>query len=329
MSESQRKLSAWRIIKIDEILQDGRWHTLSEISGKLEWKGIRTLQRDIEYMQDFFHAPIESSNKGFRYTEQNFFIKSIPLSEGEAFSLAALNPLLEQYRNTPLEEQLRAVFKKIVDCLPDRVTMETSFLNEKVTFIPDKTESIEAELFQKVFDALKTCRTLTFDYRPLQKSTYMERTIDPYHAVCQKGNWYVIGFCHDKSDVRIFSLGRMKNVHIQNKKFAYPKDFKASDYFDAEMGVWLSDKTPMTVELLVSAEIGTYAMQRLWHSEQVVEERSDGSVYVKFVTTQKKEVLRWVLGQGSTVKVLAPKALADEVRAECVKVCGMYGEGKS
>mgnify|MGYP002870118309 CR=1 FL=1 len=114
MSESQRKLSAWRIIKIDEILQDGRWHTLSEISGKLEWKGIRTLQRDIEYMQDFFHAPIESSNKGFRYTEQNFFIKSIPLSEGEAFSLAALNPLLEQYRSTPLEEQLRAVFKKIV-----------------------------------------------------------------------------------------------------------------------------------------------------------------------------------------------------------------------
>ena len=163
-----------------------------------------------------------------------------------------------------------------------------------------------------------------FDYRPLQKSTYMERTVEPYHVVCQRGNWYVIGKCRDKGDVRIFSFSRMKSLRATAEHFEIPKDFKPSDYFDAEMGVWLSDRTPLVVELLVDKEIGTYALVRIWHSEQVVEEREDGNVYVRFKTTQKQELLRWVLGQGHTVRVLSPQELVDEIKAEIEKMRGMY-----
>jgi predicted DNA-binding transcriptional regulator YafY len=35
-------------------------------------------------------------------------------------------------------------------------------------------------------------------------------------------------------------------------------------------------------------------------------------------------VLRWVLGQGHTVKVLGPAELAEMVKAETKKVRGMY-----
>lgn len=269
-------------------------------------------------------APIESDWRGYRYTEPNFSIKTIYMTEGEAFSLAILNPLLEQYRNTPLENQLRSIFEKITRCLPEKITVDTSFLNPKITFIPDRGEKIDSKFFQTIFDSLKTCNTLSFEYRPLQKKSYMARTLDPYHVVCQRGNWYVIGKCHDKGDIRIFSFSRMKNVSLTNQKFTIPVNFKPSDYFDAEMGVWLSDKTPLTVELLFSAEIGTYAKNRIWHSEQVVEERKDGGVYVKFKTSQKQEILRWILGQGHTVKVLGPVELVEEVKAELEKTRKMY-----
>ena len=279
-------------------------------------------------MRDSLNAPIESGRQGYRYTEPNFFIKSIPLSEGEAFAITVMNPLLEQYRNTPLEKQLRSVFSKIASCLPDRISVDTSFLNPKITFIPDRAETISPDCFRAVFDALKTCRTLKFDYRPLKKSTYMERKLDPYHAVCQRGNWYVLGRDHGKGDVRIFSLGRMRNLAVTDEVFTLPGDFRASDYFDAEMGVWLNGGKPFTVELLFSSEVGTYALNRTWHSEQVVEERLDGSVYVKFCTDQRQELVRWILGQGHTVKVLAPPELVEEVRAEAAQVAAMYGEGK-
>ncbi len=327
---NQNKLAAWRILEIDSYLQTGKPYTAAQLAKLIENNPLgrkystRTIQRDLEYMMDTLHAPIESDYRGYRYTEPNFFIKSIPLTEGEAFSVAVLNPLLEQYRNTPLENQLRSVFKKITECLPERISVDTSFLNPKITFIPDRTENIDPSFFQTIFDSLKNLCTITFEYRPLQKTTFMERTLDPYHVVCQRGNWYVMGKCHDRNEVRIFSFSRMKNIKILKQKFGIPTDFKPSDYFDTEMGVWLSDKTPLTVELLVDKEIGTYALNRIWHSEQVVEEREDGSVYVKFVTTQKKEILRWVLGQGHTVKVLAPQELVDEVKAELESARKMY-----
>lgn len=327
----QTKINSWRILELDSILQSGKPYTAMQLAVKL---GVgsngkpdyspRTVQRDLDYMKNTLGAPIESDWRGYRYTEPNFFIKSIPITEGEAFSVAVLNPLLEQYRNTPLEKQLRSVFQKITQSLPEKITVDTSFLNPKITFIPDRTENINPSFFKTIFDSLKEMRTISFDYRPLQKATFMERTIAPYHVVCQRGNWYVIGLCHDKGDVRIFSFSRMKNVRLTEKHFSLPKSFNPNDYFDAEMGVWLSDKTPLEVELLFSVEIGTYAKNRIWHSEQVVEERADGSVYVKFKTTQKQELLRWILGQGHTVKVLAPPELVEDVKVELEKTREMY-----
>lgn len=324
--ERQIKINNWRIVKIDELLQSGRWYTAKEIAKSIEDGSYssRTIQRDIEYMRDTLNAPIESDSRGYHYTEKNFFIKSIPLTEGEALSVAILNPLLEQYRNTPLENQLRSVFQKITNCLPNRITVDTSFLNPRITFIPDRIENIKPELFTTIFDAIKKGVSISFDYRPLQKPSFMERTIDPYHAVCQRGNWYVIGKCHDKEDVRIFSFGRMKNAVMTSKKFSIPKDFKTSDYFDSEMGVWLSDKILLEVELMFDKEIATYATNRIWHSDQTLEEREDGSVYLKFKTTQKKELLRFILGQGHTVKVLGPMELVEEVKEELQRTEKMY-----
>jgi predicted DNA-binding transcriptional regulator YafY len=91
------------------------------------------------------------------------------------------------------------------------------------------------------------------------------------------------------------------------------------------MGVWASSRVPQTVELLFDREIGIYALDRQWHSAQTVEERKDGSVYVKFETSQMPEVLGFVLGQGHTVKALGPAELVEKVKAESERVRGMYG----
>jgi predicted DNA-binding transcriptional regulator YafY len=134
----------------------------------------------------------------------------------------------------------------------------------------------------------------------------MRRIADPYHAICQRRNWYFIGHCHDKNEPRMFSFSRAQNIALTGRHFDIPSGFKPEAYFDKAMGVFASARTPYTVELLITNEIGTYALERQWHDTQTtVEQREYGSVYVKFTTTQIPEVLRWVLGQGRTVKVLS------------------------
>jgi predicted DNA-binding transcriptional regulator YafY len=246
------------------------------------------------------------------------------LTEGELFSIAVFDRLLEQYRNTPLENTLRRIFNKIIRSMPDKVTVDAALLGPRVSIISEHQGRIDAGAFESVFTALKTGQTVVFEYRPLQKTTYMKRAADPYHAVCQRGNWYFIGRCHDKNEPRMFSFSRVRNAVLTGKHFVPPADFKAEEYFDKEMGVWASSRTPYTVELLIDNEIGTFALERQWHDSQIVEQREDGSVYVKFTTTQMPEVLRWVLGQGHTVKVLGPAELVEQVRGEIKKVGEMY-----
>jgi predicted DNA-binding transcriptional regulator YafY len=116
----------------------------------------------------------------------------------------------------------------------------------------------------------------------------------------------------------------MRNATLTKGTFTIPQSFDPDVYFDKEMGVWASSRTPHTVELLFDREIGTYALDRRWHSTQTVQSREDGSVYVKFTTTQMPEVFRWVLGQGHTVKALGPAELVEKVKEEAGKVRGMY-----
>ena len=84
--EKQVKVNNWRILALDEILQSGESYTAARLAALISDNGhadysIRTIQRDLEYMRDTLNAPIESDYRGYRYTEPNFFIKSIPLTE--------------------------------------------------------------------------------------------------------------------------------------------------------------------------------------------------------------------------------------------------------
>ena len=319
------KVQRYRLLQIDEEIRSGKFPNATTLSKKIEVSS-RTIQRDIEYMRDMYNAPIEfdAYKNGYYYTEENFYIKSVPLSEGELFSVALFDQLLEQYRNTPLENDLRSVFKKIEMSLPNKITLDSSFLQNQTTFIPDQMGTINPENFSKIFSALKNRHVLDFEYRPLQKTTWMTRRINPLHAVCQKGNWYVMGFCHNKKDIRVFNFSRMQNVTESKEKFDIPKDFNPDKYFDKEIGIWLSATKKYTVELLISAEIGTFALERSWNKNQKIEQREDGSVWVSFETTQLPEVKRWVLGQGKTVKVLGPDELIAQVKEDVAAVLRMY-----
>lgn len=321
----EQKVRTNRLLLIDKVIRAGKFPNANKLAAVAE-VNPRTIQRDIEYMRDMYGAPLEYDpvHRGYYYTEENFFMKGVPLTEGELFSIALFDQLLEQYKNTPLEKSLRTIFSKIIQCLPDKVSVDTGFLTSQVTFIPDRAGNIDIKVFEIVFAALRKKQTISFEYRSLEQSEYITRKADPYHAICQRGNWYFIGHCHERKEPRMFAFSRMRNAVSVKSGYNIPADFNPHIFFDKETGVWASSRTSQTIELQFEKEIGIYALDRQWHSTQTVRENKNGSVYVKFTTTQIPEVLRWVLGQGHTVKVLGPKELVKMVKAETERVRGMY-----
>ena len=76
---------------------------------------------------------------------------------------------------------------------------------------------------------------------------------------------------------------------------------------------WEGEK-PIKVRLLFEPKLAVYITERQWHPSQEFHMQRDGCVGMRFETTGRKQVVRWILSWMPDVKVLAPKSLRDRVR---------------
>lgn len=317
--ERQFKVKTERLINVAKRIREMNYPSSSQIA-KLEGCNAVTIRRDVEFLKDRYNAPIEydSHKKGYYYTDKTFSIGDVLLSESELFAITTMLPLMEQYKNTPLENSFISVFNKISLMLPtDQISVNSSFLSE-VQFIADPTPNIDAEVFTKVFKAIRERKILNFQYKSSRSEDFKMYALDPYKVVCHKASWYVIGYCHRYNEFRIFSLSRFKQCDL-GSDYIYDENYADKIYIDQYFGVWNNKTEPMKIELLFDSTRSTYILEREWYPNQECYQNEDGSVYLSFTTNQEQEIMNWILSFGSKVKVLNPPELKTKIREEILK----------
>lgn len=78
---------------------------------------------------------------------------------------------------------------------------------------------------QMVKAALEDHRLLSFAYIAHHGNKTV-RTVEPYQLVLKGGHWYFYGYCHSRSDYRLFRLSRMADLQLKQDIFVpreYPK----------------------------------------------------------------------------------------------------------
>ena len=158
--------------------------------------------------------------------------------------------------------------------------------------------------------------TVNMEYTD-NKEYFSVRDFDPYCLVLKEGVWYTYGYCHLRNDFRLFRLARIKNLTITENKFIR----KESDVHEKLNGTF-DDLDLVDIEF----EFFSTALSEVeeWLGPDAITER--GAKYIAKASLYGGNLLiNKLLSFGSSIKILKPKELKEELQIECSRVLKNYG----
>ncbi|MCH5164337.1 MAG: YafY family transcriptional regulator [Clostridiales bacterium] len=148
------------------------------------------------------------------------------------------------------------------------------------------------------------------------KDHYTVRDFDPYCLVLKEGVWYTYGFCHKRNDFRLFRLTRISNLKLTENKFVR----RESDVYEKLNGSF-DDQSLVEVEF----EFFSTARSEIeeWLGVEAISER--GTTYIAKASLYGGNLLiNKLLSFGSSIKILKPQALKEELLIECNRILRRY-----
>ncbi len=315
-----------RLAAIDQAIRAGAWPNATTLGRQLE-VAPRTIQRDLEFLRDRLQAPVEFDPRrnGYHYTEPDYQLPFIRLTEGELAALFLAERLLQEYRGTPYAAALASLFDKLRLALPNEVSLDLSHFADALSVRQLAGLDGNPAIFAQLARAVRECRRLELVYWTASRDAECRRIVDPYHLASVQGDWYLYAYCHLREEIRVFCPSRIRSIRDTGKRFNRPADFRLADYLDGTFRVLHGDGPPCRVRLRFAADVARYIREREWHPSQRLKERRDGSLELTLRLNHFLEVKRWALSYGAACEVLEPAELREEVRHEVLRTLEKYG----
>ena len=180
----------------------------------------------------------------------------------------------------------------------------------------------------KIETAIFRQKTITFDYYSLQRDSLDARKVDPYHLLFQDGQFYLVGRAHEREDMRVFRLDRIRGKVAYATKaehdFKRPKDFDPRKY--ANRAGWQFGEPIGTAEIWVSDRIA-WQVERHFGRFGEIRNTDDGSVVFVTEYADSRQLVSFVLGLREHAHVVSPAALADEVAGRVDLLAHNHSDG--
>ena len=318
-----------RLLFIDRKIREQRYPNCASLAEEWEVSG-KTIQRDIDYLRDQLNAPVayDRLKHGFFYTEPNFSLPAISISESDLFSVCVAQVILGQFRNTPLFNKLSSVFEKIRDSLPDKTAVNPAWMDERILVFPEPATRVNAAVWDVLAKAIRDNRRVSIAYAPPagKGAEASQRKVDPYYLASYKGEWYLSSYCHLRKSIRTFGVSRIRKAEILDEPFSMPAKMTKQRMFGDQFGIIWKDKFEK-VRIRFSPAVAPYIRERQWHPLQKINDLRAGGLIIEFTTNHLNEVKDWALSWGPNATVLGPPALLEKVRQSLEQARANYKRG--
>jgi predicted DNA-binding transcriptional regulator YafY len=167
----------------------------------------------------------------------------------------------------------------------------------------------------KIDTAIYRRKRIEFEYYTMQSGDTALRKVDPYHLLFEGGQFYLVGWSHEREAVRVFRLSRIRGKVAYATKaehdFQRPADFDPRQ-FAGRINWQLGDPVD-TGEIWVSDTIAWY-VERQFGAYGTLRDAGDGGRIFSTEYALPRLLIAWALRFGEHARVLGPPALVEEAR---------------
>src|SRR5690242_2688197 len=162
----------------------------------------------------------------------------------------------------------------------------------------------------KIDTAIYRRKRIEFEYYTMQTGEIALRKVDPYHLLFEGGQFYLVGYSHERDDVRVFRLSRIRGKVAYATKaehdFQRPADFDPREY--AGRVPWQLGDRAGTAEVWVSDDVSWYVERQFG----AYGELRDGVFHTDYAISRL--LISWALGLREHARIEGPPELVDEAR---------------
>ncbi|PRD68109.1 transcriptional regulator [Malikia spinosa] len=316
-----------RFYKIDNLLQANKVVPIAQMLRELEISKA-TFKRDIEYMRDRLHAPIEWDRErgGYRYASTpetgRQALPGLWFNASEAYALLMMQSLLSDMQPgllrahiEPLKARLRAVIETGHHTAVD--------VENRVRLLKVATRTVSDKHFEVVAAALLARERLEIEYYGRARDQSTMREVSPQLLVHYKSNWYLVAWCHLREDVRSFSIDAIKHGKPSAKRAKEIPIAALDEFIGKGYGIF-SGENVRWAKLRFSAVQARWVSREQWHPKQRTYPSDDGSLVIEVPFTDVRELSMDILRHGRHVEVLEPPDLRESVRQELTLALASY-----
>jgi proteasome accessory factor C len=186
-----------------------------------------------------------------------------------------------------------------------------------------------SQRLSKIETAIFRRKTILFDYYTMGRDAVESRKVDPYHLLFQHGQYYLVGHSHERDDVRVFRLTRIRGKVGYSSKAEH--DFPPPEEFDprvyATRSPWQLGDSVGAARIWISNKIDWYVMRHIGHTGTSEPAPDGDGVIFETEFAEPRAVVSWVLGLREHARILDPPELADEAAQRLARIVELHSSG--
>lgn len=275
----------------------------------------RTIMRDIETLQNDYHAPIayDASRRGY-YLKIPDWEFSVPIMSDDILSMTLLGTkLASDILPEPIKSDVNQAVEKALTGNTSEFFDEAMI--ESLLCATGIKAAVDPVIFKRIFDGWRLHQVVSLTYKK-PNGEESKRKFEPHIIAFYHGIWYTKGYEYQTKNIKSYAIQRITDAAFGVDCFETDKKLLEET---RRNGLFEYPKVD-GVRLHCDASIAFYLYEHQKVKKFKIERQDDGSLIITLKPSFEHDVIRWVLGESGKIVVLDPPGLRAKVAAAGKKI---------